>query len=391
MNFDLTDEQKMLVDTARRYVREKCGLEARRGASQGPDGFSREHWANFTDMGWLALTVPEDVGGLGGSSMDVALLMEQLGESLVAEPLVDTAILGVALIARSDNAALRTALLQDIAAGQCITALAHVEGEGRFEYDTPVTTRAVRSGSGWMLNGVKQRVFHGNSADCLLVTANLADDGGFGAFGIPDFSVFAIPRSTAGITIDSYELIDGTRAADITLQDVTLDADAILLQPGAAWPALEEALDRAILAATAAALGSMEAVMAMTAEYIKTRVQYGKPLSTFQALQHRMAEMFIEADQVRSILYRALAATEAGDACQRRRAVSAAKTLATRAGHFIAGQGIQLHGGIGVTEEYAVGRHFKAMLAFDKRFGDASFHLTRTRQEKLPVPGRAHS
>jgi alkylation response protein AidB-like acyl-CoA dehydrogenase len=368
MDFELSDEQKMLADAAQRYVREKCGLEARRAASATPDGFSREHWNQFAEMGWLALPIPEDAGGLGGSESDITVLMEQLGEGLVAEPFVDTAILCGTLIAHSGNAAQRSLLLEGIAAGEYIVTLAHIEGDGRSEYATPVSTSATRNGDGWKLNGTKQRVFHGQSADYWLVTAQM--DGGTG--------LFAVAKGTAGVQLASYQMIDGTRAADITFSDAPLGADALLLQPPATLAALEEALDRANLATTAAAIGSMEAVMATTAEYLKTRVQYGKPLSTFQALQHRMAEMFVETDQAHSILYRTLSIAASGNKAEFGKAVSAAKALVTQACQFVTAQGIQLHGGIGVTEEYVIGHHYKAMLVYEKRYGDASFHLARS-------------
>jgi alkylation response protein AidB-like acyl-CoA dehydrogenase len=368
MDFELSDEQKMLAGAAQRYVREECSLEARRSASATADGFSRGHWQRFAEMGWLALPIPEDAGGIGGSDADVAVLMEQLGEGLVAEPYVDTVILCGSLIARSRNAALRATLLEGIAAGETIVILAHIEDDGRSEYETAVKASATRSGDGWNLSGSKQRVVHGQSADYWLVSAQT--DGGIG--------LFAVASDTRGVSVASYQLIDGTRGADITFSETRLGADALLLPPGETQAALEEALDRAILATTAAAIGSMEVVMAITADYIKTRVQYGKPLSTFQVLQHRISEMFVETDQAHSILYRALSVAESGDAGQLQRAVSAAKTLVARSGHFVTAQGIQLHGGIGVTDEYVIGHHYKAMLVYEKRFGDASFHLMRS-------------
>lgn len=367
MDFELSDEQKMLADSAQRYVREECTLEARRAAGATPDGFSRAHWRQFAAMGWLALSIPEDAGGLGGSEIDLAVLMQQLGEGLVVEPLVDSAILCGSVIARSDNAARRASLLEGIASGETIVALAHIEGDGRCEYSTAVQATATRSGKGWKLCGTKQRVFHGASADVWLVTAQM--DGGIG--------VFAVPKEAPGVLLASYPLIDGTHAADLTFTDTPLDAEDLLLRPAATPVALEEALDRAVLATTAAAIGSMEAVMATTSEYIKTRVQYGKPLSTFQALQHRMAEMFVETDQAHSILYRALSLVGA-DVKLRRQAISGAKALVTQACQFVTAQGIQLHGGIGVTEEYVIGHHYKAMLVYEKRFGDAAFHLARS-------------
>ncbi|MES2258531.1 MAG: acyl-CoA dehydrogenase [Pseudomonadota bacterium] len=370
MDFTLSNEQKMLVDGARRYLRERYSLEARRAASRTDDGFSRQHWERFAEFGWLALPIAEDCGGMGGSPADVALLMEQLGAALVAEPVVDSVILCGTLLAQAGDRPLAQALLTDIGSGAAIVALAHVEQEGRCEYDTPVATSALPGADGWKLHGIKHRVFHGASADKVLVSARL--EGG------SEMGLFIVDANSDGLQVNSYELIDGTRAADLRLQGVRVPAGALILRGDGVAQALARACDQAVLAMSSAAIGSMEAVMAMTADYLKTRVQYGQPLARFQALQHRMAEMFVETDQARSIVCHALAAFDGGDGEQVQRAISAAKSLVARACRFVTGQGIQLHGGIGTTEEYAVGHHYRAMLTFDYRFGDASFHLDRS-------------
>lgn len=370
MDFDLSDEQRMLAESANRYVRERCTLERKRELAQGEDGVSRERWAQFAGMGWLALPVPEDRGGLGGGPVEVALLMEALGRGLVNEPVVDSVVLCGALLAHPQATGRAAALLDALIGGDAMPTLAHLEGGERSEYEAAVATVARRSGDGWTLSGSKHLVRHGHAASHWIVTARIA--GGDGA------ALFAVDRSAAGASLESHRLIDGTRAADLQFDGVALPAKALLLAPAQTAAALEAALDRAVLALCAAALGSMEAVMDMTADHLKTRVQYGQPLARFQALQHRMAEMFVETEQARAALWRAIAATEAGEPLQRARAISAAKWLVTRAGLFVTGQGIQLHGGIGMTEEYAVGHHYKALVAFDKRLGDADFHLLRS-------------
>lgn len=370
MDFDLTDEQKMLADGAARYVRERCGLEARQQAAREADGFSRQHWGQFAEMGWLALPLPEACGGLGGSVVDVALLMEELGHGLINEPVVDSTLLCGSLVAASAASELRDRLLADMAAGSVITALAHVEPDGRSEFDTPVDCHAEQCTGGWRLSGTKHRVVHGASADWWLVTARLTDSDGY--------ALFAVSATSAGAHTDSYPQIDGTRACDIQLDGVTVPTDALLLAPAAAPLALEAALDRAMVALGAAAVGSMEEVLAVTADYLKTRVQYGKALAEFQALQHRMAEMLVETEQARSILYWALATLDGDDPAERRRVASGARALIARSGLFVTGQGIQLHGGIGTTEEFAVGHHYKSMLVYATRFGDNAFHTMRS-------------
>src|SRR6185312_6729112 len=332
MNFDLSEEQTMLAQGAKRYVSEQLGISARRAAGASVDGFSRKHWADFADMGWLALAIPEDDGGLGSGDVEIALLLEELGRGLAVEPYADTAVLGTTLIAAADDAVLRGQLLGGIASGQCITALAHIEANGRDEYETPVATLAVQTGAQWTLSGDKTRVHHGPAATHWIVSACLEDEA--------TFSLFVVDREAPGVSVNAYELIDGTRAADLSFSNTP--ARPLIGDSQRAGTTLEHSLDRTVVALSAAAVGSMEAVVALTADYLKQRTQFGQSLSKFQALQHRMAEMFIETDQARSILLQALAALETSDPVRHARAASAAKALITQAAHFVTGQGIQL-------------------------------------------------
>src|SRR5690606_4309423 len=241
-----------------------------------------------------------------------------------------------------------------------------IEGGGRCEFDTPLATTATAAGDGWRLEGTKQLVFGGHNAGLLVVGARL--EGG-------ELGLFAVAADSAGLSRTNYRLIDGSRAADVRLDGVSVPGDALLLRGQAARDALALAIDKCIIAGCGSALGTMETVMAMTADYLKTRVQYGKPLAQFQALQHRMAEMLVETEQARAMLCRALSLFD--DPAQRPAAVSAAKVLISKAARWVTAQGIQLHGGIATTEEYAVGHHYKAMLAFEQRFGDSDWHLAR--------------
>jgi alkylation response protein AidB-like acyl-CoA dehydrogenase len=368
MNFDLSDEQTMLAEGARRYVRENLGIEARRSAATSADGFSRKHWGDFAELGWLALAVPEDAGGLGNGDAELSLLLEELGRGLAIEPYTDTAVLGATLVNAADAAELREQLLGSIAAGKCITALAHVEPAGRSEYQTPVAIRATSDSGRWLLSGAKTRVHHAAAASHWVVSARTSDAEGF--------SLFVVEPNAGGAALDEYEVIDGTRAGDIRFSNTP--AQLLIRDARRAAVTLELALDRAMVALAAWTLGSMEAVITLTADYLKQRTQYGQALSKFQALQHRMAEMFIETEQARSMLMQALAALESGDPLRRARAASGAKALIAQSACLVAGQGIQLHGGIGITEEYAVAHHYKSSLVFDKRFGDRDFHLARS-------------
>lgn len=369
MNFELTDEQKLLSESAERYIRERYLFEERRQTTASHEGFSHKHWKHFADMGWLALDIAEENGGLGASSFELALLMEPLGHGLVVEPLMDTAILCASVLGHVGNAGERHRLLETIANGTALFALAHQEQDSRNEYQVEVRTVARKVADGWTLEGHKHRVFHGAGASCWLVSALIEDSN--------ELALFLVDRTAKGVSLDAYELIDGSRAADLHLDQVILGGSALLLQGDAVASAIENALDRAILALCASSIGSMEAVMAMSADYLKTRVQYGKPLAQFQALQHRMSEMFVETEQARSMLFSAINAFDNADIARRQQAISGAKVLIAQAHYFVASQGIQLHGGIGTTDEYAVGHHYKAAVLFDKRLGDRDFHLDR--------------
>lgn len=366
MDFTPTEEQKMLADSAERYIRDKYTFEERRKFKDTSGGFSREHWSRFAEMGWLALPVPEEYGGLGSDISDVAQLMERFGYGLVVEPFVDCAILCTTIIGRANDTTLRGQLLEQIITGERIVALAHQEVTSRNEFDFNIKTQATQSGDRWSITGTKHRVFYGEGCDAMLVTAESEGE----------IHVFVVDRDADGVVATSYELLDGTRGADIKFDH----APAILLVSGhnPSINALEEGFDNAILAMSSAAIGSMEAVMELTSEYLKTRVQYGKPLAQFQALQHRMSEMFVETDQSRAMLSGAIAAAQGSDVSKRKLMVSELKYLVSGALYFVTGQGIQLHGGIGTTEEYAVGHHYKGALMYEKRFGDAGFHLERS-------------
>jgi len=366
MDFNLSDEQQMLRDAASRYVRERYGFESRRHlVAQGiPES---GHWAAYAEMGWLALAVPEADGGLGCGFVETALVSEELGRALVLEPYIGCAVLAARLLERADAPACRARraqLLADLAAGSTQIALAHGEPDSRFELDA-VGTTARAEGSGHVLDGTKLMVPAAATAGAFIVSARL-DDG--------DVALFLVPRDA--VTLHAYPLIDGTRAADVALTGVFVPADARLSAPGSGLMLLDEALDRAALAQVAEGLGCMEAVLAITNDYLKTRQQFGQPIGRFQALQHRMSEMFVDVQETRSIMLRGIASLDAEPAA-RRRAVSAAKVMLGSAGRFVGGQGIQLHGGIGLTDEHPIGHYYKRLMVLEKLYGDSEWHLSR--------------
>jgi alkylation response protein AidB-like acyl-CoA dehydrogenase len=368
MDFNLNDEQQMLREATARFVREQYGFEARRKLVAG-EGWSPQMWSQYAEMGWLALSVPEADGGLGCGFVETAIVAEELGRGLVLEPFVAVAVLGASLLDGGSAPAFaqrRSQLLAGIAEGKVRAVAALNEPGARYDVDHPQTT-ARRLGDGWQISGTKMVVEAAPVATHFIVSASL--EGAVDGLGL-----FLVDREA--VQIDGYALIDGTRAGDVVLNGVTLGADALLVDPGQAQALLDASLDRAALAQVAESLGAMEAVLAITSEYIKTRHQFGQPIGKFQALQHRMAEMFVEVQEMRSILLRGIAHLEASPV-ERRLAVSAAKVMLGDAARFVGGQGIQLHGGIGVTDEYQVGHYYKRLLVLEKRYGDADWHLER--------------
>ena len=366
MDFNLTDEQQMLRESASRFIREQYGFEARRKwAADG--GWSPERWGQYAEMGWLSLSIPEELGGLGCSFVETVLVAEELGRGIALEPFVGCAVLAARLLERGDApgfAAQRETLLAGIADGSAITLLAHSEPASRFEIDS-VATEARETAGGWVIDGTKMMVPGAPGAAHFIVSARVQGQG---------IALFLVHREA--VVLQTYPLIDGTCAADIELHGVAVGKDALVAMPGSAVALLEEAMDRAALAQVAEGLGCMEAVLELTGEYLKTRQQFGQPIGKFQALQHRMSEMFVEVQETRSILLRGIANLE-GTPAARKQAVSAAKVMLGTAGRFVGGQGIQLHGGIGVTDEYQVGHYYKRLLALEKIYGDSDWHLDR--------------
>lgn len=372
MNFNFTEEQQLLADTVRRFVREHYSFEHRREILTSPEGWSREAWNELAALGLTALNVPEEHGGLGAGAVDTMLVMNALGEGLVLEPWLGAAVLTPALLQQLGDAKASQDLFPAIAAGERIVVVAHQEPHTRGELNH-VATRAERSCDHYILDGYKNVIAHAGAADELLITARTrgkTDD----SDGI---SVFRVASDTPGVTVRSYRTLDGQKAADIDLKSVKLGADRLVGAEGQAFPAIAAAHDAAMSALCAEAVGIMKAVNTATLEYTRSRKQFGQPIARFQVLQHRMADMFMQAEQATSMSYLAAIKCIDPDARERRRALSAAKVVIGQAGRFIAQQSIQLHGGMGMTDELMVSHHFKRLTAIDLTFGDADFHLQR--------------
>jgi alkylation response protein AidB-like acyl-CoA dehydrogenase len=370
MDFNFTEEQQLLADTVRRFVREHYSFEARREILKSPDGWSRELWQELAGLGLTALNVPEEHGGLGAGPVDTMLVMNALGEGLVLEPFLSAAVIAPALLGRIDDAKAAADLLPAMASGERIVILAHQEPKTRGELDH-VATRAEKSGDSYVLDGHKSVVMHGGAADELLVSARTS-----GKPGDRDgISLFRVAPGASGLKRTAYRTIDEQQAADLELTKVKVPATALVGAEGRAFAAIEAAHDLGLSAICAEAVGIMKAVNSATLEYTKNRKQFGQPIAKFQVLQHRMADMFLNAEQATSMSYLAAIKCVEPDAAERRRALSAAKVAIGQAGRFVGQQAIQLHGGMGMTDELIVSHYFKRLTAIDLTFGDTDFHI----------------
>ncbi len=367
MDFDLTDEQRLLRDSVDRLIQNRYGFEARRGFRAEPPGWSRAIWGQFAELGLLGLPFSEADGGFGGGPVETSLVMEAFGRGLVIEPYLATVIVCGALLRHLATPAQRAQLVPAIAAGERVLAYAQAERQSRYSLND-VTTRAERDGSSWRLHGAKSLVLHGDAADLLLVTARIGgherERHGIG--------LFLVDAQGPGVTRRAYPTQDGMRAAEIELNGAAAEP---LGDPGEALPGLERAQDDVLAALAAEAVGVMQAMHDLTVDYLKTRKQFGRPIGDNQSLQHRSVDMYVFLEQARSMSFFATMMALHDDADERRRAMHAAKVQIGRSGRHIGEEAVQLHGGIGVTMEYAVGHYFKRMTMIERGFGDTETHL----------------
>lgn len=366
MDFRLSDDQRMLGETLERFLRDHYSIEERHEIARADDGFSRELWTKFAELGVVGALFGESHGGFGGTGTDLMVVFETLGRALVVEPFLPTVLAG-SLVAGLDGDGQKP-LLEEVIVGTRLVALAHGEPDSRYELSR-VSTRATQSGGSWKISGAKSVVFGGGAADTLVVSARTSGE----ATDEDGISVFLVDAGAPGVSRRSYATVDGYAAAEISFDDV----DAKLLgAQGKAFPAVEAAHARAIVAVCAECLGAMEIAKDLTVEYMHTRKQFGVVIGKFQALQHRMADVLIEIEQLRSAIVNAAGNLEA-DRQRREWFVSAAKNLAGRAGRQTAEEAIQIHGGMGMTWEYPVGHYAKRIVMIDHVFGDADHHLER--------------
>jgi len=372
MHFNLTDEQGALRDMVQRFLAQEYAFDARGKILRSAEGWSREIWTKLGEMGLLALQVPEEHGGMAPASVETMLTMTAMGKALVVEPYLSSAILGTALVRSLGSQAQQAELLPAMAEGTRIAVPAHGEAGARYDLSR-VATSARRGGAGWIVDGRKAVVLHASAADLLLVTARTSgqedDEGGI--------SLFAVPRNSPGVKLISYPTIDGQRGADVTLSGVALPEGALLGPEGGAFPALSAAWDLGVAAICAEAVGVLQATLDATTEYTRTRKQFGVPIARFQALQHRMADMLMHVEQARSMSYLSSMYASADDGRERRRRLSAAKVTVGQACRYVGQQAVQLHGGMGVTDELAVSHCFKRLMAIEVSLGDTEHHLER--------------
>jgi alkylation response protein AidB-like acyl-CoA dehydrogenase len=371
MDLTPSDEQRLLRESADRFVSETYTADHRRKIASDPLGFSADIWKQFADLGWLALPIAETHGGLGGGAIEIGILMEAFGRGLVSEPYLSTVVIGASLVSECGAEAQKQTLLPKIADGSLVLTFAHSERQARFDL-ADVRTTAKKAPDGWRLDGNKTAVLDGNAADQIIVSARI-DDGS----GKPGkLCLFLVPQGTLGLVTRDFPRLGGGRACNLELNSVQLPADALFGDGSDALPAIEATIDRAMAALGAEAVGIMQTLLDQTLEYTKIRKQFGRPLSANQVIRHRLADMAMQCDEARSMALRAALMADA-EPLARSRAASGAKAKIGKCARFVAEQSVQLHGAMGVTEELDIGAYFKRLLAFDTLFGGSAHHYRR--------------
>ncbi len=367
MNFSFTEEQNMLKDSVARFVADQYDFEARRKVADSEAGFSAENWQTFAELGWLSIPFSEELGGFGGGAADTMAVMEELGKGLVLEPFVATVLLFGGVLSNAGSAA-QQELIGKIIEGQLQGAFAYLERQSRFALSDVLTT-ATAEGDSFILNGEKTVVFNGASADQLIVSARTSGE----QSDEQGISLFLVDASADGVEKTSYRMMDGQVAANIKLNNVTAQ---LVGEQDKGYAVIEAVVNDGMIAVSAEALGIMQKLNATTVEYAKTREQFGTTIGKFQALQHRMVDMLMACEQTKSLLYRAVCSAEAGteDALKD---VLALKVMVGRAGKLIGGEAIQLHGGMGITDELDVGHYAKRLMMINTLFGDADYQQQR--------------
>jgi alkylation response protein AidB-like acyl-CoA dehydrogenase len=369
MDFNLSEEQQMLSESIGRFVEKKYGPNERKHIVKSDDGFSQVHWQCLAEIGLLGLLI-ERFGGIGGNPTDVLVVMEALGRGLLVEPFVSTSVVAVSIISKLGTELQKEKFLPGMIGGDVKVSLAALEPQSRFDL-WDIETKAISCDGGWLLEGRKAVVLHGGVADYLIVAARTSGD----VCDRDGISLFIVESGRSGIEIQQFPGMDGHHSAEILFSGVKVDASDLLGATNNGFENLEWAVDRGIAALCAEAVGAMQRLSEMTEEYVMTRQQFGQPIGKFQSIQHHIANMRIAIDQARSCAFLAAANVDDENAVQRRRAVSTAKALIGRSGRFVGETALQLHGGIGMTEELPVGDYLKRLACIDMTWGDTAHHL----------------
>ena len=371
MDFTFNEEQSLIQDQVDQFVQKEYDWETRQSLSNSELGFGEDNWKKFADLGWLGISVSEDSGGFGGSAIESMLIMEAFGKGLVVEPFLETVIMAGGLIDDHGSDQQKSSFLEPAIAGEMHLALAYAEPQSRFNL-SDVVTEAKAYGDNFIINGYKSVVMNGPSADQIIVSARTSgtqlDENGI--------SLFIIDANASGLDKTNYKTVDGRRASDLTFENVSVSKENLIGDQDKGFDILDSAIDKAILAISAEAVGAMEVLYKTTVEYTKTREQFGTAIGKFQVLQHRMVDMFMEYEQCKSLLYMATMKHEekAEDA---KKAISGLKYQVGKAGKFIGQQAVQLHGGMGVTDELNVGHYFKRLTTVGTIFGNTDYHLKK--------------
>ena len=371
MDFTFNEEQTLIQDQVDQFVQKEYDWETRQSLSNSDLGFGEDNWKKFAELGWLGISVSEESGGFGGSAIESMLIMEAFGKGLVVEPFLETMIMSGGILDNHGSDQQKSSILEPAIAGEMQLALAYAEPQSRFNL-SDVVTEAKEEGENFILNGYKSVVMNGPSAEKIIVSARTSGS----QMEEEGISLFIVDAASEGLNRTNYKTVDGKRASDITIENLSVSKENIIGPINSGFAILDSAIDTAILAISAEAVGAMEVLYKTTVEYTKTREQFGTAIGKFQVLQHRMVDMFMEYEQCKSLLYMATMKHEEGSV-DAKKAISGLKYQVGKAGKFIGQQAVQLHGGMGVTDELNVGHYFKRLTTVGTIFGNTDYHLKK--------------
>jgi len=371
MDFSLNEVQAMLADSVEKFIENEYDFETRQKYAGSDTGYSADVWQQFAELGWTTVPFGEEDGGFDGGPSEIMVMMQRFGRGLIVEPYLANVVLAGGVLNRAASPEQRAAWLQPMMAGEMQLTLAFTEPQARYDI-ADVRTTAKADGGGWVLDGHKGYVLNAGTADMIIVPARTSGEAG----ATQGITLFAVPRNTAGVSVNDYATVDGLRAAEVTLSGVSLTPEALIGELDGGYAALKGAIDDATLAVCAEAVGIMQVLTEKTVEYSKSRVQFGVPISSFQALQHRMVDMFTTWEQAWSLLMWAVMTYEAGGE-EAQRAVSSIKYLVGTEGRKLGEEAVQIHGGMGVSWELDVAHYFKRLIAIGQMFGNSDWHLDR--------------